>query len=101
MSDIWRGVFGRCWIEPRDLDIAAEECGEAWPGTDCADWKQWAEALATMLSRRAGYLSDDALPGHVRQAYWRAVGVCIAAHALADHGITLAALMAEQAEMKR
>lgn len=100
MPDIWTDVFARCWIEPRDVAIAAEQCGEAWPGSDCADYAQWADALAELLRTRANY-TGTVYPGHIRQAYWRAVALCTAALALADHGLTLDALLAEQAEAKR
>lgn len=97
MPALWTDVFGRCWIEPRDIDIAAEQCGEAWPGSDCADHEQWAAALAELLRVRANY-QGSAYPGHIRQAYWRAVALCCAALALADHGLTLDELMAERRE---
>lgn len=100
MPDIWTDVFARCWIEPRDIAIAAEQCGEAWPGADCADYARWADALAELLRARANF-TWDLHPAHIRQDYWRAVALCTAALALAGHGLTLSELMADQAEATR
>lgn len=100
MPDIWTDVFARCWIEPRDIAIAVEHCGEAWPGEGCADYARWADALAELLSTRVNY-TGTVYPGHIRQDYWRAVSLCTAALALAGHGLTLDALLDEQAEAKR